>query len=122
MKRFIALTLILLVIGAIWAEEVSEAKEECKCAEGEENCPCLAQSQKVAKIKKAELKRALVAEKAAKKEALMLKSELKAKKSTLGKLKASIKKASEEQRKTLKVQKKAIKVSCTESQKENKGS
>jgi hypothetical protein len=45
MRRFIALTLILVVLVAIRAEEAVEAKKECKCAEGEENCPCLAQKQ-----------------------------------------------------------------------------
>ena len=47
MRRFIALSLILVVLVTIRAEEAVEAKMECKCAEGEENCPCLAQKQEL---------------------------------------------------------------------------
>jgi len=43
MKRFIMLLLALLAVAMLRAEEKTEAAKECKCAEGEENCPCLAQ-------------------------------------------------------------------------------
>ena len=44
MKRFIVLVVVLFCLVALRAEGKTEAKEECKCKEGEENCPCLAQS------------------------------------------------------------------------------
>ena len=43
MKRFLMLFLALLAVATLRAEEKTEAVEECKCAEGEEDCPCLAQ-------------------------------------------------------------------------------
>ena len=51
MKRFIILLLALIAFAVLKAEEEGVAKQECKCAEGEENCPCqtqLAQSEKSA--------------------------------------------------------------------------
>ena len=45
MKRFIVLLLAMSAFAIMKAEEVGVAKQECKCAEGEENCPCLSQNQ-----------------------------------------------------------------------------
>ena len=45
MKRFIALVVMLSLMAGLRAE----VKEACKCAEGQENCPCLAQSEEATK-------------------------------------------------------------------------
>ena len=100
MKRFIALIIVLLVVGTIWAKKVAENKEEAESAQEE--------------TQKAEEMKALEAEKAAAEEARKLKVELKIKKGKLGKLKISIKKAKKGQKESLKEQKKAIKMSCFE--------
>ena len=52
MKRFIMLLLALLAVATLRAEEKTEAAQECKCAEGEENCPCLAQEDQVPSAEK----------------------------------------------------------------------
>jgi len=48
MKRFIAFVLVLLALVATRGETVKEGKQECKCAEGEEHCPCMAQAEEAA--------------------------------------------------------------------------
>lgn len=45
MKRFTILLLALIAFAVLKAEEEGVAKQACKCAEGEANCPCLAQIQ-----------------------------------------------------------------------------
>ena len=47
MKRFIALILVLSFFVGLYAKGETVQKQECTCKEGEENCPCLAQSQEV---------------------------------------------------------------------------
>jgi hypothetical protein len=44
MKRFTILLLALIAFAVLKAEEEGVAKQACKCAEGEANCPCLAQA------------------------------------------------------------------------------
>ena len=45
MKRFIILVLAFFALVVLKAEEKTEGTQVCKCKEGEENCPCLAQSE-----------------------------------------------------------------------------
>lgn len=52
MKRFIILFLILFSLAVLRAEEKSATSGECKCEQGQENCPCLAQQQVPIKDKK----------------------------------------------------------------------
>ena len=50
MKRFIALILVLSFLVGLEAEATQSQTQECTCKEGEENCPCLAQSEEAAKV------------------------------------------------------------------------
>lgn len=45
MKRFIVILLLLLVLLELRAIRDQKEERECKCAEGEVNCPCLAQKE-----------------------------------------------------------------------------
>jgi hypothetical protein len=44
MKRFTILLLALIAFAVLKAEEKGAAEQACKCAEGDANCPCLAQA------------------------------------------------------------------------------